>query len=50
MAVVVEGDASGAAGRIEQAPGLVEADGVDRDLGPGRQLLDAILHDQSLYE
>ena len=48
MAVVVERDAPGPTGWVEQTPGLVEAHGVDRDLRPGGELLHAVLHDQSL--
>ena len=36
----VPGDAALAAGRREQLALLVEADGVDRDVGPAGELLD----------
>ena len=44
MVVTVDGVPSVALGALEQALRLVEADGVDRDVGRSRQLGDAILH------
>ena len=48
--VVVPGDASLALGLRQQAPRLVEANRVHRDVAGGRELFDPVPHDPPLYE
>ena len=46
VAVVVPGDPALPGRRRDEAAGLVVADGVDRDVARGRELLHAIPHDR----